>query len=159
MRFSNQTYYFLEKQRIIIASIIIIVLIFIPILNKKLIETQNETKENIAAMNRCQIAAFYEKNTFVTSIEELYIAEKLENHNYDYSITLGYKTVFNYAIPHYGYLKSYVSGVFIKTLPDKNFEFKTILCEAKFSGKTQPNPPIYKNGVLTCGSNMKQIGT
>ncbi|MBW4671679.1 MAG: type IV pilin-like G/H family protein [Cyanomargarita calcarea GSE-NOS-MK-12-04C] len=158
MRFSNQTYYFLEKQRIIIA-LIITILIFIPIWNKKLTEIQNETQENIAAMNRSQIAAFYEKNTFITSTEELYIAEKLKNQNYDYSIKLGYKTVFNYAIPHYGYLKSYVSGVFIKTPPDKNFEFKTILCEAKFSGKNQPKPPTDKNGVVACGNNMRKIGT
>jgi type IV pilus assembly protein PilA len=147
---------------------LIIIIIGTIIIANFLGRAEFEAQENVRAINISQIAFFYEESRFATSIEELSISDKLKMNNYEYSIIIQNQTAFNYAIPRYFNLKSYVGAVYFNPfstneLTNQTAEnqplVSTILCEANFSGRNKPELPTMKNGGLNCGKGTTKIGS
>lgn len=146
-----------------------IIIVTITLLNscqKPTLEAQQEAQDAVRAINISQIAFLYEENRFANSIEELKISDKINTHNYDYSIFIDNKVAFNYAIPHSNNLKSYAGGVYFDpTNTNQSTEetskpyIPSILCEANIAGKSKPELPTIENGAIRCGKGTTQIGT
>lgn len=62
---------------------------------KPTLKAQQEAQDAVRAINISQIAFLYEENRFGNSIEELKISDKINTHNYDYSIIIDNKAAFN----------------------------------------------------------------
>ncbi|MGB3262814.1 MAG: type IV pilin-like G/H family protein [Microcoleus sp.] len=99
-------------------------------------------------MNKAQHAYYLEYAGFTSSVANLGVGTLAQTDNYSYSISMGNKAVFNYAISRQPNLKSFVGGVF---LIGNNIQ--KILCEASVAGTARPANPINNNGVLACGAN------
>lgn len=121
---------------------------------------QSEARTYVGSMNRAQQAYILEYGNFTDSLDKLGVGIKSETDNYNYSIRLGTKAVFNYGTSKTENLKSYVGGVFVVPDPSSsgsNSTTQTIICGTDISTSTQPSPPTNENGVLTCGVGTKQI--
>jgi type IV pilus assembly protein PilA len=119
----------------------------------------NEGLNKVGRMNRAQQAYQIDNKAFTDSMKNLAINIKPETKNYKYSISLGNKAVFHYAIAKQNTLKSYVGGVFRvpDTLVKNHTVTEIILCEANSPGIIKPEIPKYQNGVISCGSNTKKL--
>ena len=111
-----------------------------------------EAKQYLMALNRSQQAYYAEKSGFTSSITNLTGGTHPENDNYRYSIRIGNKAVFNYAISLQANLKSFVGGVFVT-----GNTTQTILCEASVAGRATPANPTNNKGVLACGANTAKV--
>lgn len=117
-------------------------------------------KQFVSLMNHAQQTYYYaENNSFADAVEKLGLGISARNPQYNYSIRLSNKAVFNYGISRESSLYSYVGGVFLVGDVDTELSMETILCVANLPGTIQPANPTNNNGVLACGANTVEIMT
>lgn len=110
-----------------------------------------EAKLFVESMNKAQQAYYAENGTFTDSVEKLGIGIRVKTPNYNYSIFLSDRAVFNYGISRKPELKSYVGAVFLEGDESSEYYTNKILCVAKVGGPIKPAKPTNKNGVIACG--------
>lgn len=144
---------------------------------------QSEAKTSVGSMNRAQQAYYLENKAFSNSLADLGLGISEQTVNYQYSIRATKTAAFNYAINRQFYkterfgpfqwqtqtnspLKGYVGGVFLvpATTVDPKADKKemttvAILCESINRGISKPADPILQNGVPTCGTGTKKLGS
>lgn len=119
-------------------------------------------KQDVLLMNSAQETYHQKNQVFSNSLGAGDPGFLTQTETYNYSSEQNSSAVFHYAVPRKDNLKGYVGAVFV--IPEENHasrnldsKLASILCETNYSGKTKPNKPTYKDGVLACTIGTKKI--
>lgn len=139
-----------------------------------------EARQFVGTLNRAQQAHYFDNNRFSRDIPTLGLGMSQQTHNFTYSTLATSKAVFNYGLARRNYVyrqhelgpfrwerrtsnrpKSYIGAVFLAPLPTKatpsETKFVAIVCEANLPGIVRPARPTYKDGILACSHDTKEI--
>lgn len=122
---------------------------------------ESEAKQYTYSMNRAQQSKYAEKGSFANSVDDLEIGIKTETTNYKYSVDAAKNAAFNYGVPKFKSLRSYVGGVFIVPSTEPNAaknEITTVAiwCAAKTPDIIKPAHPYLVKGSPVCGYGTEE---
>ncbi|MBD2181448.1 hypothetical protein H6S82_07920 [Planktothrix sp. FACHB-1355] len=116
-----------------------------------------ENIKYVEAINEAQQDYYSQKRIFADSIQKLGTGVTQTN-LHKYSVKRSSTAVFSYAIPIEPYGNTYVGGVFAVPGGTRT-KAKTvaILCEKYLYERKIPANPTYKNGVLACAADTREV--
>ncbi|HEY9851897.1 MAG TPA: type IV pilin-like G/H family protein [Leptolyngbyaceae cyanobacterium] len=111
-------------------------------------------------LTEAQEKHYAQKGSFTNSLPALGFKIKAQTEFYQYSVNSSANAAFHYAKSRHPKYPSYVGGVFL--VPNSNqgkAKTVSIFCQTISPGNQQAANPTYKNNVLRCGANTKQLST